>query len=185
MKMKFELPAESDIEILKKEPCGLNLPVYGIAVRCSYGHPLVVVLNPVLNKESGELNFGALSSLLWLTCPKVHAEISRMEESGVIAKVQKMLSNERTMVDGMTDAHAHYYFFRKDIYRQIMGRDYPEEQIRFFDAGIAGIKDAKQVKCLHTHYAHYLVCSENIIGRAVDGALACKECQEGEMLCRK
>lgn len=37
--------------------------------------------------------------------------------------------------------------------------------------GIAGMRYTNQVKCLHTHYAHYLATGQNIVGEWVQAAL--------------
>jgi hypothetical protein len=44
---------------------------------------------------------------------------------------------------------------------------------RFQEVGIAGIKDFRRVKCLHTHYSHFLCRPQdnNIIGRWVQEEL--------------
>ena len=185
MKLKFEKATDDDITFLEKNSCGAAVPIYGVAVRCSCGFPQVVILNPVVDAQTGDLNFKALANILWLTCPKVHTEISQLEQTGAMNRMQQMLAHDRIFANDMADAHAHYYFFRKEIFRLITGHDYYEEQIHFFDAGIGGVHDVKQVKCLHINYAHYLICSSNIVGRAVAGALNFRECPAGDCQCRK
>ncbi len=39
------------------------------------------------------------------------------------------------------------------------------------DVGIAGIRNPASVKCLHTHYAHYLATGQNLVGQWVHEAL--------------
>jgi hypothetical protein len=39
------------------------------------------------------------------------------------------------------------------------------------NVGIAGIRNFGRVKCLHTHYAHYLATKDNIIGQWVQELL--------------
>ena len=39
------------------------------------------------------------------------------------------------------------------------------------DVGIAGIRDFTNVKCLHTHYAHYLATGQNLVGEWVQELL--------------
>lgn len=39
------------------------------------------------------------------------------------------------------------------------------------DVGIAGIRNFASVKCLHTHYAHYLATKDNLIGQWVQELL--------------
>lgn len=39
------------------------------------------------------------------------------------------------------------------------------------DVGIAGIREYTNVKCLHTHYAHYLATGNNLVGEWVQELL--------------
>ena len=185
MKLKFEKVTDADLPVFEKTMDIVSMPVYGVAVRCAGGFPQVVVLNPVINAESGELNYNALSNILWLTCPRIKEAVSKLEKEGAVPRMQQMLAHDRLLANDMTDAHAHYYFFRKEIYRQITGRDYAENQIHSFDSGIGGLHDVKQVKCLHSHYAHYMICPSNVVGRAVAGAVGCRECPAGDYRCMK
>lgn len=171
MKIEIEKPSDDDRAVIKKQ-CNDEIgDVYGIAARCPHGFPQVVVLDPVRKNSKSGYSMNALSTLIWLTCPAMKRKIAELEEQGMIKKVEYLLSRDREMETMMTDAHANFYYFRKDIFTKINGNGFSEEMIRVADSGIGGIKDVKTVKCLHLHYAHFKICPKNIVGRAVEGLI--------------
>jgi hypothetical protein len=183
MKLQIEKPSKRDAITLSRQ-CGKNMArIYGIAVRCPNGYPQVVIMNPVCTDRHNEINYDALANIVWLTCPAMKKKIEELERRGMIAKIEQMLEKSRELASKMNDAHAHFYFFRKEIFRSITGGDFSIEILPYFDTGIGGIKDVKMVKCLHIHYAHYRICQHNAIGCAVEGLIreqslcGCEECQ--------
>jgi hypothetical protein len=176
MKFKIEKATEQDLIHIGSDICDRKGEIYGVVSRCATGFPLVVVLNPVKNSETGELNTAALDNILWITCPAIHKRISELEAGGVIERVRQLLASDRIILTEMTNAHAHYYYFRKEVYRRITGVDYTADMIQMFDSGIGGAQDPKEVDCLHVHYAHYMICKSNIVGRAIEGYVAGAEC---------
>ena len=184
MKLTIEKATDDDLRVIESDVCDCKGDIYGIVSRCASGFPRVVVLNPFKNTGTGELNGEALNNILWITCPAIHSRITQLEQSGVLERVRQLLASDRTMLNEMTNAHAHYYYFRKEVYRRITGQDYPEDKIRMFDSGIGGTSDAKQVDCLHVHYAHYMVCQSNIVGRAIDSLVNTDGCTTDGCRCR-
>jgi uncharacterized protein len=169
MKIEIEEATPEDIRLAHKQ-CG-NMQIYGVAARCPYGVPQVVVLNPILNKETNVINYAALANLVWLSCPYLHDKITELEKKGMIERAQNLLHHNRAIATMMNDAHAHFYYFRKELLRRLTGRTYAEEETPYFDAGIGGVKDFQVVKCLHLHYAHYAICPVNMVGRSVETLL--------------
>jgi uncharacterized protein len=182
MKIKIEKADKNDFLIVKKQCSNEDFSIYGVASRCPNGFPQVVVLDPVL-KEKNEINNSSLSNLLWLTCPEMREKIYTLEKNGMVNRAQALLHKDRSLASMMGDAHAHFYFLRKEVFMQSTGRDYLEPEFRMFDSGISGIRDVRVVKCLHMHYAHYKLCSSNIVGRSVEGIIGgasycgCEECR--------
>jgi hypothetical protein len=184
MKLVIDKVTENDLKVINRSICDGKAEIYGVASRCKNGFPQVAVLNPVKDSSTGELNSDALDNILWLTCSAIYTKITALEQNGVSERVSQLLSSDRQMLTEMMNAHAHYYYFRKEVYRRIAGHDYSEDKIRFFDAGIGGERDVKHVNCLHSHYAHFMICQSNIVGRAIEGLVGCSCCEEGG-LCRK
>jgi hypothetical protein len=164
MRLDIEKADKKDLDVIKKQLKTDNLFVYGIAARCIYGFPQIAVLNPIENKDKKKLNFTALINPLWLTCPYIHQKIHDIENEGGVEKIQSFIRKDRSFKDMMEDAHAHYYFFRKELYFDIAGEPYSEDLICHFNRGIGGIGDMCNIKCLHVHYAHYRFCNSNIAG---------------------
>lgn len=176
MKLTIEKATEGDLSHIGSDICERKGEIYGVVSRCAGGFPQVVVFNPVKNAATGELNTAALDDILWITCPVIHRRITELERSGMAERVEQFISSDRSILNEMTNAHAHYYYFRKEVYRRITGKDYTEEMISLFESGIGGAQDPKQVNCLHVHYAHYMVCKSNIVGRAIEGYVAASAC---------
>lgn len=183
MKLTIHSVTDEDALVLKRQIGIDNNLVFGIILRCSNGFPQVVVLNPVAEVSNGEVHKRAFENILWLTCPSLREKIDDVEDSGMRERAGELLKNDRGMASLMTDAHAHYYYFRKEIYRRASGKEYSESMIPLFDTGIGGIKDPTEVRCLHMHYAHYRLCPSNVVGRAVEKIIGkesycgCAECR--------
>jgi hypothetical protein len=124
-------------------------------------------------------------TIFWMTCPELKSRISKLEDDGWILKLEKRL---------LTSPHS-------DAYLRIMDRAhrlYAEERWSLMseadksivrdnnwvralkDVGIAGMLSFRFVKCLHTHYSHYLArpAHDNIIGQWVDDLLVGRYSEE-------
>jgi uncharacterized protein len=170
--MKIEIEPATDLDRQRAAvQIGAENKVYGIVARCPHGAPKVLVLNPVINVEREEINYSSLANLVWLSCPFLRKIILDLENSGMVSRAQQLLHKDRAMATLMNDAHAHFYYFRKEMFRLMIGRPYRASETSHFDVGIGGIKDIRVVKCLHLHYAHFSLCPTNIVGRAVEGLI--------------
>lgn len=151
--------------------------VWGIARRCPHGFPSIVVLNCM--DKAGKLDPGVLATPLYLTCPYLNERIHAFETGGYVSSIAYLISSDREIHGMMMDSHAHYYFFRKEVYRACAGKTPGDEVIRFLDKGIGGMSDIYGLKCLHLHYSHYAFCSYNVAGmivaRLLGGDIACAD----------
>ncbi len=171
MKVEIETAGDEDREVVKRQCDNEIGDIFGVVARCPHGFPQVVILNPVRKNTKTGFSQTALSTLIWLTCPAVRNKIAELENSGMIKRVEYMITKDRSIESMMNDAHAHFYYFRKDIFNKITGHGFTEDMVRISDSGVGGIKDVKTVKCLHLHYAHHRICPHNIVGRAVEGLM--------------
>ena len=185
MRLTIEKATADDLAHIGSDICERKGEIYGVVSRCASGYPQVVVFNPVKDAETGELNTAALDDILWITCPVIHSRISELEKNGVLERVRQLIASDRSIPTETGNAHAPYYDSRTEVYRQITGEDYPADKIPMFDSGIGGAQDPKQVNCLHVHYAHYMVCQSNIVGRAIEGYVAEAVCDGSRCPCGK
>ncbi len=130
--------------------------VVAIAARCDSGHPCVVTCHPLRRVDAGTEPF---PTLYWLTCLDLSRQLAHLERDGVIAMIEQELARDADMREALAMDHRRYAQARRQLldgYEQ-----------RFEGRGIAGMRNWAAVKCLHAHYAQYLV-NGNTIGRWID-----------------
>jgi hypothetical protein len=179
---------EKDLASLKFQLNSEKINLNRVIRRCPHGYPLLILLNPVIYTDSDgikKISYESLSNLIWLTCPFLNDKIHKLETGGSIRKISDFINSDRTMFTMMKDAHTKNYYLRKKMIEKVIV-DFPEAVIdkHIVDSGIGGIRDIAYLKCLHLHYAHYLICDENIAGKIVshliNGESSCKKvmCQD-------
>jgi hypothetical protein len=153
----------------------------GIIQRCFYGCPRIILLNPVKCGGDGKsaLNYESISNVMWLTCPYLNRKIHEIENRGYIEKIGFFLKEDRLLTEKMSNAHAHYFYIRKRIYRDFFNDLFPESEIKVFNTGIGGVRDPSSIKCLHVHFSHYQIFPENVAGRLtsllLDDVINCED----------
>ncbi len=167
---------ENDKEVIKWQLNSSDLNnIAGIVYKCVHGYPAVILLQPYdcdKKKEDKKINYMAVANPLWLTCPYLNRKIHDLESDGYIKKISSFLSDERSTMNTMKNAHAHYYYLRRKLYSRAFGQissiDFSNKVLH---SGIGGISDISNLKCLHQHYSHFLICSDNVAGRVVHNLL--------------
>ncbi len=171
MKYLYKEYSEEDIEIIKGQLNTGDIKLTGIAERCKWSYPSIIILYPFRKEENGEdekkdVNQTSISTLVWLTCPYLNERIHRLESDGYIKKIGVLIHSEREYVESMRFAHAHYYYLRKNVYRYFLGDVTSlDDNTRLFNTGIGGINNIDTIKCLHLHYAHFKICERNLTGK--------------------
>lgn len=121
----------------------------------------------------------------WITCPKLHASVSRLEDNGWITRLQRRLLEEEGFeehLEAMQLAHRRYAEYRMSLlsssHRLLIHEKGWTEKLS--EVGVAGMRTFDCVKCLHCHYAHYIGRPEdgNVIGKWVQELLEGKEGEE-------
>ncbi len=163
----------NDLKVIKWQLNTDQVNMTGIVKKCVYGYPSVILLDPVLKSDNGPvLNHMSISNPLWLTCPYLNKKIHDLESNGYIKKIADFVNSDRSLVDLMKNAHAHYYSLRKNLYCKHFGEiSSIEFNDKILNSGIGGIQDIDYIKCLHQHYSHYQICSDNVVGRVVHNLL--------------
>ena len=173
---------DEDEKIVAEQLKSKSVNLYGVGARCKYGFPIVCVLNCFDKK--GRLDIGFLATPIWLTCPYLNEKIHNFETNGLISSITNTVNADKAMHRMMLDSHADYYFFRKELYRACAKASVLDDVIRFMDKGVGGIADEYGIKCLHLHYAHYLLYPTNVVGLMVSRLLKenvnCEHC-----ICKK
>jgi len=166
---------ENDCEVIRWQLNSNELNnMAGIVYKCVHGYPAVILLHPFdYDRENDrKINYMAVANPLWLTCPYLNRKIHNLESDGYIKKISSFLSSERIIMETMKNAHAHYYYLRRKFYSKAFGQissiDFNNKVLH---SGIGGISDIKNLKCLHQHYSHFMICSDNVAGRVVHNLL--------------
>lgn len=152
-----------------------------VACRCPYGYPQVVLTHP-LHRNGDEFVF--FPTLFWLSCPFLTAEVARLESAGAVKRFEARLAAEPDLASRYAAAHDAYRGERLSILsrddRAFLRRVGAENRL---ETGIAGLGNARRVKCLHAHLAHHLAGRENLIGEAVAVKLPRLFCPPQRVLC--
>jgi len=153
----------------------------GVAHRCPYGYPQVVVTHPLHRDDE---RFVVFPTLFWLSCPFVGAAVARLESTGGVKRFESRLARDPALAVRSRAAH--------DAYREERRALLSLEELAFLrdvgaldrlETGIAGLASPHRVKCLHAHLAHFLARGENPIGEAVATELIQLFCPAERVLC--
>ncbi|AGB40145.1 hypothetical protein Halha_0125 [Halobacteroides halobius DSM 5150] len=163
---------EKDISVLKKQLGREPRNVVTVSKRCSHNYPQVVVTAPILDKGS---NIGIFPTTFWLTCPELNYQISKLEEEGWIKKIQDKINANQQLATALGAAHQDYARYRLNLISEQklddLEKNYTGQYLVLKESGVGGILEFDGIKCLHTHYAHYLATDNNPVGRLVDKLL--------------
>lgn len=129
-----------------------------VASRCHFGCPQVVETDAIL--EDGR----PFPTLYWLTCPVKVKAVARLEDDGWARKHLLALAHDASFRELFLSAQRDYIERRK---QEATDPTHP-----IFATGIGGVRRLTSIKCLHAHYAHYLVTGLNPLGEQVAEELA-------------
>ena len=142
----------ADTRMVEKQLGRAPRGLVGVARRCRYGYPQVVIVYPLVEGKP-------FPSTYWLTCPFLCKAIDRLEAQGWIKQATARAESDEAFRNDLERAHRRYIAARLHLLtredrmclrRTGMLRDLAEK-------GIGGIADFARVKCLHLHVAHALV----------------------------
>ena len=166
---------QNDLNVIKWQLNTDSVNMTGIVRKCVYGYPAIILLNPVeciAPNGKKKLNFMAISNPLWLTCPFLNKKIHEFESNGYIKKVTSLINSDRSLIELMKNAHANYYYLRRNLYSREFGEiSSIEFNTKILNSGIGGIKEIDNIKCLHQHYSHFQICEDNVAGRIIHNLL--------------
>lgn len=143
-------------------------PFLDVCRRCRYDYPQVIANNPVHSHPSG---FEVFPTVYWLTCPLLARAISRLEAEGQIRMYEERLRTDGEFLDRMESEHRAAAASRLKLVpeevQEALQSQQPRQWESLAETGIAGIRAAEGVKCLHAHFADYVGRGTNPIGQDV------------------
>jgi hypothetical protein len=115
--------------------------------------------------------------LFWLVSPTDQIRVGRLEHQGYVKLFRSRLLASEALLHQFELEHEAYAHRRWESL-SLDDRAFAEAggfapSLR--DAGVGGVAYVPQVKCLHSHYAHYLATGNNVVGEWVAQALAAGE----------
>lgn len=155
----------------------------GVGPLCPQGLPMVFGPDPTRkspnpgsymmpNPKTGQPEPVVFPSMYWVMCPLVRSRISMIEATDGMSRMERRIAEDPAKTAALAAAHAAH---REDFLAR--GGD-PN-----LGAGVGG-GNGRGIKCLHTHYAHYLATGENIVGELVAQMIANQpECQSPCVKC--
>ncbi|MCK8824902.1 DUF501 domain-containing protein [Fuchsiella alkaliacetigena] len=165
--MKKEVEAE-EMEIIIEQLGRTPRNLLRVEKYCAYGYPEVLTTYPLLVKQG---DYGVFPTTYWLSCPKLVNEISKLEAVGQVKKIQSIINNNPQQFAQLKTAYQNYAQARVDLLTEEDLKRLPQENPELWrvisESGVGGIMNEEGIKCLHTHYADFLVNGVNPVGEIV------------------
>ncbi|ABX32542.1 protein of unknown function DUF501 [Petrotoga mobilis SJ95] len=163
--------SEKDLKIIEKQLGRCVSNVLTIEKRCIYGYPQVIKSFPLKDGKP-------FPTLYWLTCPYLVEEVSKLEAQQKITEIEKIIQNDPELKRQLVRVHQVEIEKRMKLLGEKIN-SLPENMIKKLkETGVGGIENFSSVKCLHLHYASYLVGENNPVGGIVDRYIAKKCCDD-------
>lgn len=140
---------------LGRKPRGL----LDIVHRDQSGVPVVLLINPLVENKP-------FPTLYWLSHKKIHESISKIEQTGWIKYLENdLIANSPEIQTRLLKDAKDYKLQRWKVFQKYNSMDNVSHKFKetIQSTGIGGLQDDLRVRCLHMHYAHFLIGS-NIIG---------------------
>jgi len=139
---------------------------YRVAINCVFGWPSVLANAPV--NKSGEPN----PNLYYLSCPWLRRELARLEDSGFIKVLQKMIAGD---INLSKDLSAAQLLYSREMASSLAALGIDNSSGNFL---IAGSREPQLLKCLHAHFAFFLVHPDYELGRKLAAVLEKQNCED-------
>lgn len=127
--------------------------MFEVVVECPYGWP--AVLKNAVTGRSGEPN----PNLYHLSCPYLRRSIASLEDTGGIADLERLLSADSHLAAAVRAAH--------ELHGRQWRRQAGSAPVEIRSTAIAGTATPLALKCLHAHFAWYLVHPHYNLGRLI------------------
>eukprot|EP00928_Gymnodinium_smaydae_P000147 TRINITY_DN10052_c1_g2_i1.p1 TRINITY_DN10052_c1_g2~~TRINITY_DN10052_c1_g2_i1.p1 ORF type:complete len:299 (+),score=34.14 TRINITY_DN10052_c1_g2_i1:87-983(+) len=134
--------------------------------------------NPGAYKAKERTTLEPFPTMFWLSCPELSAAVARLESTGWVEKLEDRVNSCEESRQVFATQHAAYAAERWALLtpgdEALALAQRWDRPLR--EKGIAGISDIVHIKCLHTHYAHYLGSGgQNLVGKWVAELLEAQE----------
>lgn len=140
-----------------------------VVARCQWGYPAAVENLPYSPRGV------PFPTLFYATCPTLVSALSRLEAGAGVKRFEDLARVEAGLRDSLHAAVAYDRRRRRTLAKRFaLPRRDGGASLR---SGIAGVADARRLKCLHAHGAHALARPHYTLG-------SCVLAEAGELWCR-
>lgn len=139
--------------LLIEQQLGYQIPnLVGVAAWTKDGMPAVAETYP-LRRNHQNVEVEPFPTLFWLTDRRIAGAVAAIEARGGITEAKE------AMADHFEDLFVVHERYKKRRWNLLSAEDeiLVKERNWTFRGGVAGLNDHKGVKCLHAHYACFLV----------------------------
>lgn len=164
----------TDCEIVERQLERTPEGMVGASARCSFGAPTAVLCSPIIAREGrkGDGNMPAepFPTLYWLTCPFLRERVGRLESGQAFMDIRKRIEEDSEFEEELRMAADEYRRLRKKLYEEL-----PDELKGLIGeratkdllvSGPGGVKNYRNIKCLHIHLANFISGMKDPIGEA-------------------
>lgn len=131
---------------------------------CPTNYPMIILVHPFYNNKP-------FPTIYWLSCPVIKEDISKIEDTGYIEVLKNKKNYSKEFQKKLDNAHRRYSKARVDLLDKNKLKSAKQKSVDLFkmlqNSGVAGIREKEGVKCLHGHYADYIVTGNNPVGKEV------------------
>ncbi len=151
---------------------------FEVAAWCGAGHPLVIRCYPL--ERRGKL-LKPFPTLYWLTCPKVIAQVGRIEADGWIGRMEIMLRQDEALRAAVSADHDRYIEERWTLLSEDDRLAIKQAGMLhlYEERGVAGLGNRLRIKCLHAHYAFHrgaIGCGGGVVGAWMEERFGVRPC---------
>ncbi|MBU1106334.1 MAG: DUF501 domain-containing protein [Candidatus Riflebacteria bacterium] len=152
---------QTAVELLGRVP---RTP-FTVKTFCPDGSPQVLLANPVFIEDGIWKPF---PTFLWLVCPRLKTQVADLEQHGKIKEFSQKLDSDDEFREKFLHGQSEISLLRLEMAEKIYPGELPEHIKEILsETTIAGSRDFRGVKCLHSHLAQELAFHNNPIGEAV------------------
>ncbi len=138
---------------------------FSVKTRCPDDSPQVLIADPVFIENGIWKPFPAF---IWLVCPRLKLLVAELEQQGFIRKFSNRLEDDAEFREAFLRSQNQISAIRVEMAEKVYPGVLPEHIREILtETTIAGSKDFRGVKCLHSHLAHELAFGGNPIGAEV------------------
>ena len=142
------------------------------SARCSYGAPTALLCAPIVARKGKGSSAGRqgepFPTLYWLTCPHLKERVGRLEGGQAFLDIRRRIAEDPAFDSRLKEASENYRKLREELYEKL-----PDElkasvkekaTADLLSSGPGGVKDYRNIKCLHIHLANFISGMDDPVG---------------------